>query len=176
MPEGAGRGGRRDAGDPTTGERGDPWQVALKLLSTRARTTHEVRRTLSRRGYPPEQISAVIARLIAARYLDDADFARTWVSARARRGAAGPARLARELRTKGVASGEIAAALRELQEDWDPAAAAAAAAARKLKSLQGLPGPAARRRLAAFLDRRGFSPEIILVICRKYLAAADDSE
>lgn len=176
MPDGAGRGGRRRVGDPTTRERPEAWHVAVKLLALRARTTQEVRRALTRRGYPPEEIAAVVARLTAARYLDDAEFARTWVSARAQRGAAAPTRLARELRTKGVAEAEIASALRGLREEWDAAAAAGAAAKRKLKSLQGLPVPVARRRLAAFLDRRGFSPEVILATCRKHLAAADESE
>jgi regulatory protein len=176
MPDGAGRGGRREAGHPTARERPDAWQAALKYLAGRARTTHEVRRALTRRGYPPEETTAVVARLTAARYLDDAEFARTWVSVRAHRGAAAPARLARELRTKGVADGEIASALRGLRDEWDAAAAAGEAAKRKLKSLRGLPMPVARRRLAAFLDRRGFSPEIILATCRKHLAAADESE
>jgi regulatory protein len=176
MPDGAGLGGRREAGDPPARQRPDAWQVALKYLALRARTTHEVRQALTRRGCPPEEIAAVIARLTAAGYLDDAAFARTWASGRARRGAAAPARLARELRTKGVAAGEIASALRGLRDEWDAAAAAGEAAKRKLKSLQGLPMPVARRRLAAFLDRRGFSPEIILATCRKHLAAADESE
>jgi regulatory protein len=176
MPDGAGRGGRREAGDPPARQRPDAWQVALKYLALRARTTHEVRQALTRRGCPPEEVAAVIARLTAAGYLDDAAFARTWASARARRGAAAPARLARELRTKGVAAGEIASALRGLRDEWDAAAAAGEAAKRKLKSLQGLPMPVARRRLAAFLDRRGFSPEIILATCRKHLAAAGEPE
>jgi SOS response regulatory protein OraA/RecX len=41
-------------------------------------------------------VAAVIARLTACRYLDDAEFARAWVTARAHRVAVGPARLARE--------------------------------------------------------------------------------
>ena len=176
MTEEAGRGGRHAAGDPARPDRLDPWQVALKHIAVRARTTHEVRQNLTRRGYAPQEIAAVIARLTEARYLDDADFARTWVSMRARRGAAAPTRLARELRTKGIAAGEIAAALRALQEEWDPAEAAGEAAKRKLKSLQGLPAPVARRRLAAFLDRRGFSPEIILSTCRRYVSDAIDAE
>jgi len=176
MPDEDGRSGRQTAGDPTRQERRDAWQVALKQIAVRARSTHEVRQTLTRRGYAPQEIAAVIARLTTARYLNDADFARTWVSTRAHRGAAGPARLARELRTKGIAAGEIAAALRALHEEWDPAEAAREAARRKLKSLQGLPAPVARRRLAAFLDRRGFSPDIILATCRRYVSDANDSE
>jgi regulatory protein len=131
---------------------------------------------LGRRGYGREEIAAVLARLSAARYLDDADFARTWVTTRAHRGTAGPARLVRELRGKGIADAEIEAALRALHEEWNAAEAAGEAARRKLKSLQGLSADAARRRLAGYLDRRGFAPDIILVTCRKYLSDGPEPE
>lgn len=176
MADAAGRGRRRTADDPAKTARPDPWQLALKHIAVRARTAHEVRQALTRRGYARGEVAAVIDRLRAARYLDDADFATTWVSTRTRRGVAAPGRLARELRAKGVAEAEIAAALRNLHDAWDPAAAAGHAAQRKLKSLQGLPTAVARRRLAAFLDRRGFSSDVILATCRRFVADADASE
>ena len=176
MPDEGGRGGRPRAADPTRREPRDPWQVALKQIAVRARSTHEVRQTLARRGYAPQEIASVIARLTAARYLDDADFARTWVSTRAHRGMAAPARLARELRTKGIGAGEITAALQALQEEWDPVAAADEVARRKLGALKGLPAQVVRRRLAAFLDRRGFGPDIILATCRRYVPGVNESE
>ena len=149
--------------------------MALKQLALRARTVEEVRRSLARCGYGRDEIAAVLARLTASRYLDDADFARTWVAARARRAATGPARLARELRAKGVADADIGAALSALGEEWDVAEAAAAAARRKLSSLRGVPPSVARRRLAAFLERRGFSAEIILAVCRAQFRGAEES-
>jgi regulatory protein len=162
-------------GRPESGERADAWQTALKYLAARARTTHEVRQALAGRGYPPDDIATVIARLVAARYLDDADFARTWVIARARRGAAGPARLARELRAKGIPEAQIKAALRALEAEWDASAATDEAAQRKLKSLEGLPTAVARRRLAAYLERRGFARDVSIATCRRYVGDADDA-
>lgn len=176
MPAREGRGGRRDAGCGTPGARSDAWDAALKYLATRARTTHEVRQALRRRGYPLDDIATVMARLAAARYVDDAEFARTWVATRARRGAAAPTRLARELRAKGVRDGEIAAALRALNGEWDERSAANAAAERKVKSLQGVPAEKARRRLAAFLERRGFGREVVLAVCRRWFSDRDDTE
>ena len=155
-------------------ERPDAWNAALKRLALRARTTHEMRTALARSGYAIEDIDAVIARLTAARYLDDAEFARTWVSARAQRGTAGPVRLARELRAKGIPAGEIAAALRGLNEEWDSAEAAGEAARRKLKALQGLPADTARRRLLTYLERRGFSRDLVLATCRRHFADRDE--
>jgi SOS response regulatory protein OraA/RecX len=156
-------------------DRPDPWGVALKQLALRARTVEEVRRFLARRGYAGDEIATVLARLRALRYLDDADFARIWVAARARRTATGPARLARELRAKGVANTDIGAALSALAEEWDVSEAAAEAVRRKLPSLRGVPPGVARRRLAAFLERRGFSTEIILALCRAQFRGAEDS-
>jgi regulatory protein len=147
--------------------------VAVKMLALRARSAEEIRRALARRGYGREEIAAVLARLTASRYLDDAEFARTWVTTRARRAALGPARLARELRAKGIADADIAVALRALADEWDTADVAREAARRKLPSLQGLPSGVARRRLAAFLERRGFSAEIILALCLAQDAGAE---
>ena len=170
-----------DRGHPRPAEpigrgRPDAWQAAVKLLAVRGRSSHEVREALRRRGYSPDDVGAVIARLAAARYLDDAEFARTWALTRARRGAAAPARLARELRAKGVPDADIAAALRALHEAWDAAAAAAEVARRKLRTLQGLPPETARRRLAAHLERRGFTREIILATCRRQAPHAHEHE
>ena len=55
------------------------------------------------------------------------------------------------------------------------AEAAAAAVRRKLPSLHGVPPSVARRRLAAFLERRGFSAEIILAVCRAQFRGAEES-
>ena len=142
-------------------------------MALRARSAEEVRRSLARRGYGRDEIAAVLARLTALRYLDDADFARTWVAARARRTATGPARLARELRAKGVADADIGAALSAFAEEWNVAEAAAEAVRRKLPSLHGVPPTVARRRLAGFLERKGFSADIIVTLCRRHLGGED---
>jgi regulatory protein len=168
--------GRIQAGETRAPlDRPDPWGVALKQLALRARSAEEIRRSLARRGYGQDEIAAVLARLTASGYVDDADLARTWVAARTRRSAMGPVRLARELRDKGIADAEIAAALRDSAEERDVAETAAAAVRRKLPSLHGLPPAVARRRLAAFLERRGFSAEIILAMCRSCFRAAEGS-
>jgi regulatory protein len=155
-------------------DRPGAWGAAVKLLALRARSTREIRETLRRQGYASDEIADAIARLTATHYLDDAEFARNWVSARARRGPTGPARLARELRAKGIADAEICAAIDALAGEWDPAVSADAAARRKVQSLGGVPSVVARRRLAAHLERRGFSPEIIIAMCRKHLPGGDD--
>jgi regulatory protein len=150
--------------------------VAVKLLAMRACSTQEIRQRLARRGYPPEQIEAVVAKLTASRYLDDASFARIWCRSRAQRHAVAPARLAWELRARGIAEPEISAALHELFTEEDARAVAERAAARKLTALRGLPSDVARRRLSAHLGRQGFAAEIVLALCRKHFPGNQDPE
>jgi regulatory protein len=140
----------------------------------RALSSEELRRRLARRGYPPEKISAVLARLTASRYLDDVEYARAWARSRAHRRSLGPTRLAQELRAKGLAEGDIARALREAYTERGAREVAEAAALRKLPALQGLSPDVARRRLGGYLSRRGFAAEIILALCRKHFPHGDD--
>ena len=134
-----------------------------------------MRLSLSQRGYAPEAVAGVLDRLAAARYLNDRELARDWVQARAARSGFGPVRLTRELRAKGIGEGDIRAALGELLEEHTPLALAEAAAQRKLTALQGVPPAVGRRRLAAYLARRGFSTEIVLRLCRKFFPDTEES-
>ncbi len=134
-----------------------------------------MRLSLSQRGYAPEAVAGVVERLTAARYLNDREFARDWVQARAARSGFGPLRLSRELRAKGIAERDIRAALGELLEEHSPLALAEAVARKKLTALQGVPSAVGQRRLTAYLTRRGFSTEIVLRLCRKFFPDTDAS-
>ena len=155
-------------------EHPDAWEAALRLLAMRAHSTQEVRQRLVRRGYPPDEIAAVIARLTSAKYLDDLDFARMWVRSRSPRRADAPARLAREMRARGIAETDISAALVELSAGPSVLGIAEEAAGRKLRRLHGLDPDVARRRLAAHLSRRGFTTDVILALCRKHFPGTVD--
>ncbi|MBI4537633.1 MAG: regulatory protein RecX [candidate division NC10 bacterium] len=182
--EGAARGWHGPGGSTGQGAEGtagetDPsgaWEAAVALLAMRARSSEELRRRLRQRRFSREEIEAAIARLTAAGYLNDAAFALQWALARQARQGLGPARLARELKAKGVGDGEVAAALESLRGERDERQVAAEAAAQRMKGLRGLPAEAARRRLAASLERRGFSVEVILDLCRQHFPSVADTD
>jgi regulatory protein len=163
---------------------------AYTLLSYRDRSEQEIIDRLARRGYAEEVIAATCASLCGAGYLDDAAFARRWVEARAHM--RGSRALAQELRLKGVDAGIIGEALsarsgdREmLPDEHDVSADAAGAApasemvaARRMARARvgGAPAdrsPASRRRLAGFLQRRGFSWSTIRPILDELYASAE---
>jgi len=133
-------------------------QAAWRLLSYRLRTREELRRRLLQKGYTQITVEEELARLAHLGYLSDAVFARALVAERQAGGSArGSLALRSELRRRGVAR-DVAEAALQPEED---ASAAAAAAAKKARSLTALPQTTFRRRLGAFLQRRGFGAETV---------------
>jgi regulatory protein len=97
------------------------------------------------------------------RYTEDASFAREWAHSRAESKAYGPRRIEEELRAKGVDHTIIVDALRNTfgADAANSERERAARALAKHFSAKQLDEPRARRRAAAFLDRRGFSDAVI---------------
>ncbi len=133
--------------------------AALAFLATRPRSEQEVRRRLLRKGFASGAIEATISRLYDWRYLDDAEFARRWVEQRATYHPRGRRLLQHELHHKGIDRQTVEATIGEA--DLDEAAAALELARAKIRSYHGLEPAVARRRLGAFLARRGYNWDIV---------------
>ncbi|MFO7172899.1 MAG: regulatory protein RecX [Bacillota bacterium] len=147
---------------------------ALRYLAARPHARAELRRKLARGNFPPEAIDRALAWLEERGWVDDAAFARQYIQAhRAGRGARGQRRLARELRQKGVDPAVVAAALAEAFAGDDGLEEALALARSRLQRLAGVDRQTAWRRLAGFLGRRGFDPEVIAAALRRLLGEWD---
>ena len=133
------------------------FDAALRLLSYRPRTEHEIRTRLLRRGLPPDVVSAAIEKLRDYGYVDDAAFAQFWVESRNSGSPRGQRLLRRELRGKGVDVETAATATATVAEED----AARQAALKKERSLRGLEYRDFRNRLAGYLQRRGFGYDVI---------------
>jgi len=135
------------------------FRSAPRALERRAHGERELGLKLERKGHSPEPVAAAVQRLVRLGLLDDMEFARQYVQARAAKGR-GPVRLRHDLAMLGVARDVIAQVLAELAgSDDDALARARALVERRLPSLAGLPREARRRRLTAFLARRGYRAE-----------------
>ena len=130
-------------------------QWALNQLGRRPRSEAEIRRHLRHRKVTDSTVDETIDYLKRAGLIDDAEFSRQWVTERAGRKGYGPVRLASELRQRGVDSESIAAALAEIDSECERELALEAGRSRAA-SLAGNDPVAARRKLAGFLQRRGF--------------------
>jgi regulatory protein len=133
-------------------------RAALRALARRAHARFDLRRRLLQKQHPAAAVDRALDRLSAAGLLNDAQFATAYAVAKARRGR-GPARLVRDLETQGIDRRVAEDAVRTslAAEGIDPAAAVRALAAKRAKQLSGLPPVVRKRRLVAFLVRRGFA-------------------
>jgi regulatory protein len=164
---------------PAEDDLGDPEQVArnicLRALTGAAKTRKQLADLLAKRGIPEEAADAVLDRFSEVGLIDDAAFARAWVSSRqSGRGLARRA-LSAELRAKGVDAEVASAALEELdpQEEWD---AARRLVARRLPSLQRFDRVTAERRLLGMLARKGYGGGLAGYVVREALDARGDDD
>ena len=132
---------------------------AVALLAARAHSKHEIEQKLRRSGYRPGTIEMVLYKLEKERLLDDADFAQQWVQARTDR-KLGRRRIAQELRHKGVSAEEAEAALEDVDEEEQLAAAVALVEKAVARIKPGEDPRRAAQRITGMLIRRGFDWDI----------------
>jgi regulatory protein len=144
-------------------------EICLRQLAVRPRTRAELATALRRGGISDEVAAEVLDRYDEVGMIDDAAFARAWVSSRHHgRGLARRA-LASELRQRGVASDTVGDALADLDGETE-AATARVLVDRKLRSTKGEP-EAVFRRLVGMLARKGYPPGVAIRVVKEALAA-----
>jgi len=132
-------------------------RAGLRALARRAHARFDLRRRLLQKQHPPAAVDGALDRLSAAGLLDDARFASDYAASRVHRGR-GPVRLVRDLQVQGVDRGIAEQAVRSslAAEGVDLTHAVRELAEKRARQLAGLPAPVRKRRLVAFLMRRGF--------------------
>ncbi len=149
------------------GERPLAMTRALNLLGYRARSEGELRERLSRHGYAPETVEAVIGRLGELAYLDDEEFARQRAQEKARK--YGPRRVSADLMKSGVGRDLASRAVAEEFEGRSELADARSAAARRYN---GGGSEAEARRVYGFLARRGYSAGVCAEVAKQHRGPA----
>jgi regulatory protein len=136
---------------------------ALNMLAFRARSSMELARVLVQKGEERPLVDRAVARLLEQGLLDDAKFAESYARAKVLGAKQSKRRVQQGLARKGVARGVSDAAIETVfdEEGVDQRAIVEAAARKKLRSLEKLEPQVRRRRLYAFLARRGYDSEDI---------------
>ena len=146
-------------------------EAALSLLSVRPRSRRELADRLFKKGFPKAVVETTLERLVDEGWVDDAAFARALVRDRLRLRPRGPGRMAQELRHRGVSDREAREAVDHVFDDEDVSVpdlaldVARGWVRRQSPSVReallsadfGPEREKARRRLYAFLARRGFT-------------------
>ncbi len=146
-------------------------RVALRLLAHRPRAVNEMLRQLRNRGHNPSAAAEAVGRLETNGLLDDLEFARHFARVRTGRGH-GPPRLISDLLARGVDKQLAERVVYETieEEDIDPMTQARQLAEKRSAQLGNLPAQKKRRRLLAYLARRGYRGYEVDEMVREVLA------
>lgn len=157
---------------PLTSDAHEAARSGLRLLRYRARSEYELRKRLFAAEHAADAVDEAVDRIRVWGLLDDADFAAEWVRGRRRRRGRSRGALARELREKGVAETHIAGALAGIDEADEQERATELVRGRLSRTSGAVrDGVGQRRRLVAFLARRGYPTGLAMSVVDAELAA-----
>lgn len=141
--------------------------AALRYVSFRLRSAREIRDFLAGKlsrshTTAPEVLKQVMGRLTDLGYVNDHEFAVWWVGTRTGRKPKGSRAVRSELTQKGVDADIIDIVLAtHMTGEKSEAVLAGAAAEKKVPSLAKYPKIVQKQKLAGFLQRRGFSSDVV---------------
>ncbi|MCX5261851.1 recombination regulator RecX [Streptomyces canus] len=159
---------RAEKGEPPADPVERARAICLRLLTGTPRTRKQLADALRKREIPDDAAEEVLSRFEEVGLINDSAFADAWVESRHHgRGLARRA-LAQELRTKGVDSTLIDAAVSQLDSEQEEATARELVD-RKLRATRGLDRDKRLRRLAGMLARKGYSEGMALRVVRQAL-------
>ncbi len=141
------------------------FQNALKVLSYRPRSIHEVHKKLKENGFEETTIQSVLERLKRDGLVEDESFAQAWVENRTVFHPRSRKLIALELRHKGVPDEVVQNALAAGAVDDETLAYQSAI--QYAHRLKGLEWQDFRKKLSGYLLRRGFSFGIVSPLVRQ---------
>jgi len=124
-----------------------------------------VKNYLRRRGGTSAVVDAAIDKLRGFNFINDETFARNWAHSRAQSQGYGPRRIEQELKTKGVVDSVVRAVVKEIFDQEGEEKRARKILEKKFTG-ENLQEPRALRRAVAFLERRGYSSNVIFTLLR----------
>ena len=141
---------------------------AFLLLKFRPRSENEIRQRLKNKKFNSEIIESTVSFLKDKGFIDDNYFAKTWIESRIKK-PLGIRRLKAELNIKGVNKEIIDTQINEIKKSYAEEDIVGGIARDRLNKLKGIDPQKAKKRVYAYLLRRGFSPEVVMDVikCRQ---------
>ena len=133
---------------------------AFLLLKFRLRSEKELAGRLKQKKFSPQVIEEVVSFLREKQFLDDSLFAKSWLESRLNR-SLGLRRIKQELKIKGIDNQTVESLIAEKKNDYSEEETVLTLAKEKIRRIKGTDPVSAKRRVYAFLIRRGFSPDIV---------------
>ena len=146
--------------------------VSMHALTRKGMSSAEMRALLVSRELEPHDVEVEIARLEQVGLLDDNELAETLVRTLRDRKGLGRSAITAELRRRKVDAAAIEVALAEAYETGDDELSRAREIAiKRAPQLRSLDAETARRRLGAFLMRKGYSGSVVASAVASALAS-----
>jgi regulatory protein len=159
--------------EPTREER-RAHNVGLNALTRKGQSVAEMTALLESRDLDEETVAAEIKRLKSVGLLDDFELAETLVRTLTERKGLGRSGIMNELRQRKINPVAIDSALEELDGD-DELSRATEIAIKRAGQLSSYDATTAKRRLSAFLQRRGFSGSVVTAATNAALSRSSSS-
>lgn len=121
---------------------------------------------MSRKGFSAAAREKALGKLRSLNYINDESFARSWARSRAKKPKYGPKRIEQELKAKGVGQPLILNVIDATFAPGDEEKNAKTLLDKNFKGIN-LGDPKTLRRACAFLERRGYSSQVILNLVRR---------
>ena len=133
---------------------------AFFLLKFRLRSVDELFLRLKRKKFPEVTAREVVAFLKDKKFIDDNVFAKAWLNSRLKR-SLGLRRIRQELGQKGVEKEVVESEISKVK-GYSESEIVLGLAKKRLEKLKAVERAVAKRRVYAYLVRRGFSPEAVI--------------
>jgi regulatory protein len=133
---------------------------AFILLKFRPRSEKEIAKRLKKKKFDNQVISEVVFFCKEKGFINDKEFAKAWVESRLKR-PLGINRIKLELKSKGISEEIITGVLSEAKAQFDEGRIVGEIARQRFMKLKGMESFKAKRRIYAYLLRRGFSLETV---------------
>lgn len=143
--------------------------AALRYLARRSRSISEMRNYLKRKGFDESQIDGTIAWLEGKKYLNDQQFAESWVRNRQQLAPRGKRRLLMELYQKGIDRETAGKIVEKSATPDDEAEAAFQVVIARKNRFKGMESLEIKRKIYNFLSYRGFSPDVAETVYKRFL-------
>ncbi|SKC38477.1 RecX family transcriptional regulator [Maledivibacter halophilus] len=142
-------------------------EYAIKFLSYRPRSEKEIKDRMTKKEYEDEVINNTLEWLKKYDLVNDRDFVEEYVKSKASK--YGRSRIRLELRRKGLDDNIVDDVLNSEYEHEKEYEIALEQAKRKIKVYKGESPQAIYRKLGGYLQRRGFSYDIVLKILKEII-------
>ena len=142
---------------------------ALELLLSQIYTKQQMIEALEKCGFCSHAVDETIESLEQIGHIKDEKYAKSWVENRRRKRPTSKRTMRRELTLQGVDKSTVNRVLAEI-DNADETVLALQVAKKRVNRYKSLATHVARRRLYAFLIRRGFDHETVAQVVRQVLA------